>query len=60
MIVCVCNRLNERDVRTAIERGARGRDQVHACLGADIQCGACLDWVQDIVDSHLSAQAGPA
>ncbi len=55
MIVCVCNRLNERDVRAAVERGARGRDQVHACLGADIQCGACLDWVQDIVDSHLSA-----
>lgn len=43
MIVCVCNRISDREIHAAVELGA---DSVHALrehLGVGSCCGRCMD-----------------
>ena len=53
MIVCVCNRLTEHEVRDAAAKGARTAERAYACLGCEVQCGCCLDYAQDVIDDEL-------
>ena len=63
MIVCVCNRLTESEVRNAARAGASTPDAAFACLGCEPVCGCCLDYAQEIIEeergkrSHLRAVA---
>lgn len=63
MIVCICNRITEGEVREAAREGAATPDQVYACSGCEVQCGCCLDYAQEIIDEerpkrpHLRAVA---
>ena len=63
MIVCVCNRLTESEVRNAARAGASTPDAAVACLGCEPVCGCCLDYAQEIIEeergkrSHLRAVA---
>ena len=50
MIVCVCNRLTESDVRKAARAGASTPEQAYACLDCEVQCGCCLDYAQEVID----------
>jgi len=50
MIVCVCNRLTENEVRGAARAGAPTPDAAFARLDCEPQCGCCLDYVQEIID----------
>jgi bacterioferritin-associated ferredoxin len=54
MIVCVCNRLTEDEVRDAAARGARTPEGAYDCLGCEVQCGCCLDYAQEIIDEELT------
>ncbi|MES2119495.1 MAG: (2Fe-2S)-binding protein [Pseudomonadota bacterium] len=53
MIVCVCNRLTEREVREAARAGAPTPEAAYAKLGCEVQCGCCLDFAQDVIDDAL-------
>lgn len=52
MIVCVCNRLTESEVRGAACAGAPTPDAALARLGCEPQCGCCLDYVQEMIDEE--------
>ena len=52
MIVCVCNRLTESEVRKAARTGPRTPEGAYACLGCEVQCGCCLDYAQEIIDEE--------
>ena len=52
MIVCVCNRLTETDVLQAARCGNATPEAAYACLGCEVQCGCCLDYAQEIIDSE--------
>ena len=52
MIVCVCNRLTEGEVRKAVRAGAPTPETAYARLGCELQCGCCLDYVQEIIDEE--------
>jgi len=52
MIVCVCNRVTEKEVREAAHNGARTPESAYAQLGCEVQCGCCLDYAQEIVDEE--------
>ncbi len=52
MIVCVCNRLTEKDVRQAALRGCASPEAAYASLGCEVQCGCCLDYAQEVLDSE--------
>ena len=52
MIVCVCNRITEDEVRDAAAKGARTPERAYACLGCEVQCGCCLDYAQEVIDEE--------
>lgn len=49
MIVCLCNALNDRAVRTAVDAGACSPHGVHRHHGTRINCGQCLSTISDII-----------
>ena len=53
MIVCICNRITEKDVRAAARAGASTPEEAYACLGCEAQCGCCLDYAQEVIDEEL-------
>jgi len=53
MIVCVCNRITEKEVREAAHKGSRTPEAAYATLGFEPQCGCCLDYAQEIIDEEL-------
>jgi bacterioferritin-associated ferredoxin len=52
MYVCICARVRECEVRTAIERGARCEESVGDACGAGTGCGTCLDRIYDLIDEE--------
>ncbi len=56
MIVCSCNVLSDKDVRTACQAEARPRSpgQVYGCLGCSAQCGRCARTIRKIMDEALA------
>ena len=60
MIVCVCNRLNEAQVRCAAEAGAECAHSVHAHHGVKPNCGCCLDFMNEMVRETWSAARSAA
>lgn len=52
MIVCICNRITESEVREAARSGAASPEKAYACLGCDVQCACCLDYAQEIIDEE--------
>ena len=56
MIVCVCNRLSEKDVREAARSGCATPEAAYACLGCEVQCGCCLDYAQEVIDEEIGSR----
>jgi bacterioferritin-associated ferredoxin len=56
MIVCVCNRITEKEVCRAARDGARTGEKAYERLGCDVQCGCCLDYAQEVIDQELSSR----
>lgn len=52
MFVCICARVRECDVRTAIQLGARCEDSVGDACGAGTGCGSCLDRICDMIEEE--------
>jgi bacterioferritin-associated ferredoxin len=55
MYVCVCNTVTDRDIRKALERGARSLGEVQSWLPVGGCCGCCVESAQQVVDDHLSS-----
>jgi bacterioferritin-associated ferredoxin len=55
MIVCICNRITEADVRKAARAGAPSPETAYAFHGCEVQCGCCLDFAQEIIDDERGA-----
>ncbi len=55
MIVCVCNAIDEDALRTAAMAGAPCPRSAYAHLGCEAQCGTCLCYAQEIIDSERKA-----
>ena len=54
MIVCVCNRITESEVRKSARAGACTPEAAYACHGCEVQCGCCLDYAQEVIDEVRS------
>lgn len=55
MYVCICARVREAEVRTAIRRGACCEESVRDACGAGGACGTCLDRINDLIDEEQPA-----
>jgi bacterioferritin-associated ferredoxin len=52
MIVCVCNRITEAEVRKAARQGCATPEAAYACVGCEVQCGCCLDYAQEMIEQE--------
>jgi bacterioferritin-associated ferredoxin len=60
MIVCSCNVLSDRDVRSAVDSAQhlpRNAKQIYGCLGCSAECGRCARTIKTIIDEALGACA---
>jgi bacterioferritin-associated ferredoxin len=48
--VCICARVAEREVRSAIHSGACTEESVGSACGAGTGCGTCLDRICELID----------
>lgn len=53
MIICVCNRINCRSVREAVESGARSPKAVQAHHGCKINCGKCSTTIGEMIAEQM-------
>ena len=58
MIVCVCNRITESEVRKAAGCGASTPEAAYACEGCEVQCGCCLDFAQEVINDERARRPG--
>ena len=56
MIVCVCNRLTESDVRAAARAGCTTPEKVYARHDCEVQCGCCLDYAEEVIAEERGAR----
>lgn len=57
MYICVCNGVNERDIRGAIEAGARTVSDLQRELGVASGCGQCAREAQCLLRESRQACA---
>jgi bacterioferritin-associated ferredoxin len=58
MIVCVCNRVSDRDIARAVDEGCASFEELQAELGVGTRCGACGPCAQATFDRQLAVQSG--
>ncbi|MDX1695458.1 MAG: (2Fe-2S)-binding protein [Ketobacteraceae bacterium] len=54
MLVCICNRISENDIRDAVYDGASGYKQVRSNLGVGNCCGQCASYAKNLVKETVS------
>lgn len=52
MVVCICNAIRERDVRTAARCGSMTACQAYRALGHQPKCGQCVTYARAIIDEE--------
>lgn len=50
MFICVCQRITDRDLDTAVAAGAADCGDVFRFKGSAPQCGQCLELMQEMLD----------
>ena len=59
MIICVCNAINCKSVRAAVEAGADNPKAVQAHHGCKFQCGKCRSSIGEMISETLY-ERGPS
>ena len=49
MIICICNNIAEKDMKEVIATATEPSD-VHCSLGCSVQCGTCLQTIEDAIN----------
>lgn len=57
MYVCLCRGVTERQVKQALEEGARSLGDLHRELGVGGDCGRCRCKAREMVHHHLVLEA---
>lgn len=58
MIVCICEVCTDKDITEAIEGGAHTVAQVGQRCGAGTGCGACREYILDMLDDAQATCPG--
>lgn len=60
MIVCLCRRVSDRDIRHAVAAGVRNFELLQDETGLASACGSCLDCGREEFDAAVSRFHGAA
>lgn len=61
MIVCVCRKVSDRQIRQAVAEGANSLECLKTELGVATQCGRCADCAQRVLcEARATGPARPA
>ena len=55
MIVCVCQRISDRDIERHARNGCASFDELQMDSGVASCCGRCTDCARDVFESALSS-----
>jgi bacterioferritin-associated ferredoxin len=53
MIVCVCHRISDRDIRRAVDQGCPSFEALQDELRAGTACGACHDCACEVFEDAV-------
>lgn len=56
MIVCVCKRVSDSEIRRQVDDGARSFQEISRRLGVGTQCGKCVGCAHATVHQALADQ----
>ena len=59
MIVCVCRRISDHQIRQAVAEGAVSLECLQFELGVATQCGRCADCATSLLRAALPPSATP-
>ena len=54
MYLCICKSVSDRQIREAVELGARTIGDLSIRLGIGVECGKCTDSVREFLDGCLA------
>ncbi|MCC7545960.1 MAG: (2Fe-2S)-binding protein [Aquabacterium sp.] len=57
MIVCVCHRISDRDIRRMAQQGCQSFDDLQIDSGVSTCCGRCEDCAREVVSQAKGAVA---
>ncbi|MBB2484281.1 (2Fe-2S)-binding protein [Mitsuaria sp. WAJ17] len=57
MIVCLCHRVSDRDIRRAVAEGTRNFEVLQDETRVASACGACHDCAREVFDEALARHA---
>ncbi len=57
MYLCICKSVSDHQIRQAFEQGARGFGDLSARFGVGIECGKCIDSINDFLRECLTVAA---
>ena len=57
MIVCLCHRVSDRDIRRAVAEGTRNFDLLQDETRVASACGACQDCAREVFDEAMARQS---
>lgn len=60
MIVCLCHRVSDRDIRHAVASGVRNFELLQDETAVGSACGSCLDCAREEFDAAVSRCHGAA
>lgn len=55
MVVCVCNSIREKELRSAAREGADNPCSAYARFGRKPKCGQCVPYARSIIAEELAA-----
>jgi bacterioferritin-associated ferredoxin len=55
MYLCICKSVSDRQIREAVELGARTIGDLNIRFGIGVECGKCTDSVREFIDTCLVA-----
>jgi bacterioferritin-associated ferredoxin len=59
MIVCVCRRVSDHQIREAVAEGAHSLECLQIDLGVATQCGRCADCASKVLCDARAAKSPP-
>ncbi len=54
MYVCVCNKVTDKQLKSAVENGAHSLGALQKSLAVGTNCGTCLETAQSMLNESLS------